>query len=235
MISIVMSFYNRKALLDRTLEWLHKSEIKDYELIIVDDASPEPLVCPEATVVRIERKDKWWHNPCIPFNMGFKKAKGDIILIQNPECMHQGDILKYVTETIQPKLYLSFACYAINEVQTKQLSLGVMPDIEDKSFGGKERNGYYNHSVFRPVGYHFCSAIMKSDLDKIGGFDEKYANGISFDDDDLAYKISASGIRIKLVDRPFVIHQWHVPFTYKQDGWRLWHERNKAIFESKWG
>lgn len=234
-ISIVMSYYNRKVLLDRTIDSIRRSEFKDIEIIIVDDASPEPLSCADVNVIRIEPKDKWWHNPCIPFNMGLKRATGDVIVIQNPECIHYGDVLSFVAESIKPKTYLSFACYAINQSQTEQLSLGVWPEIEDKTFSGKERNGYYNHSVFRPVGYHFCSAIMRHDLDKFGGFDPDYGMGISFDDDDFVYRVYNAGMNIKIIDNPFVMHQWHPPFTYKRDGWQPLHERNKKLFEQKWG
>lgn len=229
-----MSYYNREELLSRTIASIEKSIIKDYELIIVDDASDVPLKCDKAKIIRIDKRDKWWHNPCIPYNMGFKQVIGDVIVIQNPECLHVGDILKHVTENIKPNLCLSYSCYAINQEQTRQLVLGNFPNIEDKMFSGTERNGYYNHPVFRPVGYHFCNALMKDDLLRIGGFDEQYANGISYDDDDLVYKINDGGINMKIISNPLVIHQWHIPFNYKQNGWRQMHARNKKIFQDKW-
>jgi len=39
MISIAMGYKNRKDLLLRTLESFRKSAVKDYEVILVDDAS----------------------------------------------------------------------------------------------------------------------------------------------------------------------------------------------------
>ena len=38
MISIAMGYRNRKQLLIRTLDSMRKSEIKDYEVVIVDDS-----------------------------------------------------------------------------------------------------------------------------------------------------------------------------------------------------
>jgi glycosyltransferase involved in cell wall biosynthesis len=229
-----MSYYNRQSLLDRTVESIRRSAVQDYELIIVDDASDAPVVCKYAKVIRIDKRDKWWHNPCVPYNMGFKEAQGDIIVIQNPECMHYGDILSYVQDNIKPNLYLSFGCYAINEEQTNNLKVGINPDIEDKVFCGQDRNGWYNHSVFRAVGYHFCSAITRHDLELVGGFDERYASGIAYDDDDFIYRVNDRSMTTKIINHPFVIHQYHHTFTYKKQGWHELHERNKNIFTKLW-
>jgi len=70
-------------------------------------------------------------------------------------------------------------------------------------------DGWYNHSIYRPVGYHFCSAIYKSQLDELGGFDERYAEGIAFDDNELLVRIQKKGLNIKIIDQITVLHQWH--------------------------
>jgi glycosyltransferase involved in cell wall biosynthesis len=231
MISIVMAYFNRKELLDKTLESINKSNIKDYELIIVDDASDDPLVCEGVKVIRIDKKDKWYHNPCVPFNMGFKVAKGDVVLIQNPECYHVGDILSYIQNNIKPNHYLSFACYAMNRRDTDEFNDGKFPVLNNWMFKNPERNGWYNHSYFRPSGYHFCSAIMKLDLDMIGGFDERYAGGISYDDDDFIRRIKEK-MQVSIINNPYVLHQYHNPMSYSVDGMNKLHEINKKLFNN---
>jgi len=234
MISIVMTYYNRQTLLDKTLESIHRSAVKDYELIIVDDASDPALVCGEAKIIRIEPQDKWWHNPCIPFNMGIREAKGEIIILQNPECYHIGDVLSYARDNITPNLYLSFACYAFNERETETFHTGAIPILENHTFRHPENNGWYNHSLYRRAKYHFCSAIMKDDMDKLGGFDERYAEGVSYDDDDLVKRIQKQGMRVNIVDNPYVIHQYHRPFSYMVDNMKMLHARNKDLYYSTW-
>jgi len=233
-ISIVMAFFNRQELLDRTIKSIEKHKAKDYEIIIVDDGSDVPAVCDKAKVIRIEPEDKWWHNPCIPYNMGFKEATGDVIIIQNPECMHMGNVLGHVRNYSKDGLYISFPCYAINEEQTDRLRGGVYPTLKPRRFSGKIRNGWYNHPIFRPVAYHFCCAITRHDLDLVGGFNEEYAHGISYDDDDFVYSINDKGIKIQIVNDPYVVHQYHPPYTYKREGWRELHEKNKQLFERRW-
>lgn len=230
-ISIVTAFYNRQALLDKTLESIHKSSVQNYELIIVDDASAEPLVCDEAKIIRVDKKDKWYTCSAVAFNRGFREATGDIVIIQNPECYHVGDILKYVRDNIKNNQYYSFACYAINKDETSMFQDGIMPIIQNKRF--EDGNGWYNHSEYRPVGYHFCSAIMRRDLDKIGGFDERYSRGVAFDDDDFIRYIQTVGMDVKIINTPYVIHQFHTHFEMgKPSAWRPYHNKNLALFNS---
>jgi glycosyltransferase involved in cell wall biosynthesis len=228
-ISIVAAHYNRQALLDKTLESIHASANKDYELIIVDDASAEPLVCDEAKIIRVDRKDKWYTCSSVAFNRGFREATGDIIIIQNPECYHVGDVLSYVREHIRNNQYFSFACYAISSKETQDFHNGIMPIINNQRF--EDGNGWYNHTEYRPVGYHFCSAIMRKDLDRIGGFDERYSRGVAFDDDDLIRYIKGSKMDVSIINKPYVIHQFHTHFEMdKPSAWRPYHDRNLALF-----
>jgi glycosyltransferase involved in cell wall biosynthesis len=228
-ISVIMAFYNRQALLDKTLESLDKSEIKDYELIIVDDASAVPLVCDRAKIIRVEKKDKWYSCSCVAWNMGMREATGNIIILNSPECYHVGDILSYVRDNIRPNLYLSFGCYAINKIQTEEFNEGKMPQIENRVVDSN--NGWYNHTQHRPVAYHFCSAILRGDLDEIGGFDERYAYGFAFDDDEFIRTIRYMGMEVKIVDNPYVIHQFHTHFEFESPSvWGKPHALNESIY-----
>ena len=111
-ISIVMSYHDRRKQLLKTLDSIHY--FGDPEIIIVDDASDERIEdIPGITVIRIEPGQKTWINPCIPFNIGFARAKGDMIIIQNPECIHIGDILKY-TENLKEGIIFSHGAYSLD-------------------------------------------------------------------------------------------------------------------------
>ena len=219
MISIVTGYYNRVDLFMNTLKTIEKSEIKDIEVIAVDDGSSdehrlEGIVerFPFLKIIRVEPENKWWVNPCVTFNKGFKEANGDIILIQNPECKHVGDVLKKVSE-LKKGEYMNFACYSIDENTT----YGSQPNLITNSRAANHDgdNAWYNHSVFRPVGYHFSSAIHKDDLTELGGFDERYALGIGYDDNEFLHRIKKMGLKFTSVDDPFVIHQWHQSVNYQ--------------------
>lgn len=227
MISIVTAYHNRKKLFINTLKTIDKFKgNNEIEVIAVDDCSSEEhrIEDLEKTfsflkVIRIEKENKWYVNPCAVFNMGFKKAKGDVIILQNPECIHIGDVIEKASK-INENEYLSFGCYSIDENKTslvtnyleKEFELDTILNIIEPNYRPVSHdgdNGWYNHSFLRPVGYHFCSAITKKNLDDLGGFDERFAHGIAFDDNELLLRIQKKGLKLKIVNNPFVAHQWH--------------------------
>lgn len=226
MISIVTAYFNRKPLFYNTLKSIAQSSIKEIEVIVVDDCSSEEHRLEDLTnefdflkVIRLEKENKWYINPCVPFNIGIKEAKGDIIVLQNPECFHVGDVLKDIVERLSEENYLSYGCYSLDKERTEKLK-----KLEDLSLDSVKENmapmppqiitqegglGWYNHSRIRAVGYHFLSAIKKTNMDKLNGFDERYAEGIAYDDDELLVRIKRMGLNVQIINNPFVLHQWH--------------------------
>ncbi|MEQ3690100.1 MAG: glycosyltransferase, partial [Flavobacterium sp.] len=131
MISVVTAYYNRKKLFLRTLESMKPYWGKiDFEDIVVDDGSDEQerledlkTDFPFLKVIRLEKENKWYKNPCIPFNIGFEAIKGDKVIIQNPECYHFGAILEYVEANLKENQYLSFGCFSIDKINTEDETL----------------------------------------------------------------------------------------------------------------
>ena len=229
-ISIVTSYYNRKAQFINTLKTIQRSaQIDNVELIVVDDCSAEEhrlediiIDYPFVKLIRLNSEDRWYNNPCVPFNVGIKAATGDIVILQNPECLHVGDILSDVVSKINDNVYLTYAVYSINKETTsylydlpydneyifKMIKSQISP-MNNIDYSGEGQACWYNHSIYRPASYHFVAAISKINMDKLNGFDERYSNGIGFDDDELLHRIKLLGLKIQIHDEPFAIHQWH--------------------------
>lgn len=214
-----MSYYNRKKLLENSLHTIERQEypLDQLEIIIVDDvSSPEESVVDLIKTFNLpiklfvlEESKKTWMNPCIPNNIGFSKATGDVILIQNPECMHQGNILKHVERYIKRNTYLNYSCYSIDKYLTDMIHPGCVLGADDQIAHENGTDGWYNHSVYKPTGYHFCSAITSEDLYSLGGFDERFANGLAYDDNEFLHRIRLKNMLIRYIDDPFVFHQFH--------------------------
>lgn len=229
-ISIVTSYYNRKQQFLNTLKTIKLSkQIDNLEIIVADDGSSnehrlEDVISdyPFIKLIRIEPHEKWYANPCIPFNKAINAANGDIIVLQNPECLHVGDILTNIVDNLTNTNYITYSVYSADYNATM--------DIKDYDFGGsnifetiKNRlepfntqnyvsegiSCWYNHSIHRPCAYHFISAITKENMNKLNGFDERFANGIGFDDDEFLYRVKKLGLNVEIIDSPFGVHQWH--------------------------
>ena len=252
-ISIVTAYYNRRKLFHNTLKTIEQSKYKDLvEVIVVDDNSREneriddfpDLFKLDIKVIRVEQKDKWWINPCIPFNMAFKEVKNEIVLIQNPECMHFGEIIEHTLNTIQDNMYLSFAAYSVDSLNQEKINkvnfdsptaknqIGkIITPLRDGPLLADGTNAWYNHSKWRPETLHFCNAIMKKDLDDLGGFDERFATGFAWDDSEFNWRVRIiKKMNVVIADRPFVIHQFHGVSNYMNNQQAF--AKNSALYQS---
>ena len=231
MVSIVMTYHNRRAQLIRTLETIRY--FGDPEIIIVDDGSDQRIDDLQGIkLIRIDPSTKWYLNPCIAYNIGFSHVTGDKVIIQNAECLHTGDILGYL-ENLKEGNMFSFGAYSYNHDLTDPS--GTLPEffrqraLKDPHQQQVNHYGWYNHTVYRPVGFHFCNALMRSDIEKIGGFDERFAPGLACDDDEILIRIRRAGIKISIIDDPFVIHQKHERTDYRR--YAAERQRNGALLE----
>ena len=218
-ISIVMTYHNRRNLLLRTLESINKTNYDKakIQIIIINDNSSEEHYIDDLNdkynglyilVLNIGIKQKIWINSCVPYNIGFNHIKYDKVIIQNPECYHQGDIITDVSKRLNDNLYLSYSCYSLTWENTKLEDFNTVK-ISKKPIKIPMSDGWYNHSEYRPVFFHFCSAIYYDDLEDLNGFDERYKDGIAFDDNEIIERLKYKGMDMKIIDGPFVFHQAH--------------------------
>ncbi len=256
MISIVMAYKNRREQLIRTLHTISKSTEKDLEVIIVDDDSDEDekvfdlitMFDLDISTYEITTRQRQWRNPCVPFNMGFDKACGDIVIMQSPECLHVGDVLSYVKANTNSERYICFSCYAIAEKNMKkfvpidfrqnanQLQQSLINACGGLEAMNKQRilngNLWYCHPEFRSWAPHFTSAIKrKTLLEEFGGFDERYKNGCDYDDMEFYHRIKRSNVNVIIPDpreAPFVIHQYHTSTNKVED--RELEQTNSKLF-----
>lgn len=208
-LAIILTYYQRERQLLKTLDSFRQYDPSQFFVVIVDDDSPDDIKLPslpfKTTILKV--KEKHWINSGPTHNIGFIHAlsqKPTKILIQNAECYHKGDILGYVKTHLTEGNYLSFACYSLGATEDINLKI-----FNNKAATGNGVSGWYNHSVYRGEAFHFCSAITTSNLKKINGFDERFAMGFGYEDNYFIYQVRCAGLRVEIVDNPFVLHQYH--------------------------
>jgi glycosyltransferase involved in cell wall biosynthesis len=251
-ISIVTSYYNRKKQFINTLETISKSsEINNTEIIAVDDASDDgerieylTNLYPFLKVIRVNKENKWWSNPSIPFNKAINESSGDVIILQNPECLHLGDILKNAKENINDTNYLSYSVYSINHSTTNKLSNlkydenlfnqinEIIGQKNNVGFTGIGQECWYNHPIYRPCHYHFISAISRKNINILGGFDERYGYGCSYDDDEFLHRVKLLGLDLKIIDEVHGVHQWHNTYENRDFEFHNKELKNRDLFNN---
>jgi GT2 family glycosyltransferase/glycosyltransferase involved in cell wall biosynthesis len=81
----------------------------------------------------------------------------------------------------------------------------------------------------------FCVAMPRSTYERVGAMDEAFGVGF-FEDDDYCRRVQAAGLRVVCADDVFVHHHLSASFdALKAEKKQELFERNKAIYEAKWG
>ena len=252
--SIVMAYYNRKDHLHITLQTIQRSKcVNQLEVIIVDDASSEEHDLQDLitkfsfpiTLIKVPKNIKSWSNSVVPYNIGLREVKGEWIIIQNPEVSHIGDICHYLSENIKEDTYYVMETFAIAKYeQNKHVQdyLNSQSDLFEAVMKGIHEWGHihgewYVHHEVKPMNlYHFCSAIHSKNLEKIGGFNNEFRNGIDYDDNDLLERIKRI-CKIELIqtkEHILALHLNHEKFTYtRQSEWdtQVLRNVNHALFQ----
>ena len=240
-ISIVMGYINRKTQLIKTLESFEKSKHKNYEVIIVNDGDENmDDIINNYNNIKIFKKPIKYYNPCMTFNYGFLQATGDIICIQNPECIHIGDILLKINDNLKNNDCMVFNCYFFERYEQNE-ALYTTQNIQELLKTSKNKKWFTNyenwsvHHVINPTILYFCMALFRKKLEKIDYFSSKYKDGYCFDDDEFSRKIILSHINTYFYsekfkdDKTFVIHQHHERQTQDKEALQKW-EINKNFF-----
>lgn len=225
-ISIIMGYINRLIQLKFTLKTILNSSHKNLEIIIINDGDEDISILKTEfnllNIIIINNYLNIYQNPCMSYNRGIEQSSGEIILIQNPECCHVGDILTIINSTLKHDEYLAFSAFYLNnfndndhlysiyntynnnnkewsnELMFHLFTLTENEDIIKNSQLDPSTKGWCSHHFNNPNYYHFCSAIYRETLiDTIGGFTPDYKDGICFDDDDFIMKIKLSNLKMK--------------------------------------
>lgn len=196
-----MTYYRRWSQLINTLRSFNYD---DCVVIIVNDDPTVRLEISDTHVININVKT--WTNPEPAYNYGILKAlefDPEIIILQNAECYHAGDIVSYAKANLTDDNYISFGCYSLSS--SDKLPPKILNN-RGASFDGE--SAWYNHPVYRPAGYDFCSAIKTSNLKKLNGYDERFSFGVGYGDDYLIKRIKMF-LKAEITSSPIVYHQWH--------------------------
>jgi len=210
-LSVVMPYYNRRSLIKNVLASITPGDI---EVIIVDDGSSMEHQIDDILddydfdirLLKLAIKTAW-RGPTIAYNVGFKEAQGDVIIINSSECIHVGNIIGYVTKNFRDNDYMAFsACMG-------------EPGIEydySKDFLKKAQEKGAWWGVHSSIGnmIPYCAAISKKNMDILGGYDLRFVEGIGYDDYDFTHRVKNLKLNTMIVDNPFCFHQWHKPTEY---------------------
>lgn len=238
-ISIIIVSWNVRDLLKRCLESVFRfNEGFDFQIIVIDNASSDDTVemmrqnFPQVKLI-INQKNKGF---AVANNQGIKEAKGDYILLLNPDTELIEPVFKKVFDKMESDNQIGvLGCKLMNSDKTIQSSVRRFPTI-----GSQLAILFKMHKIFPAVlnrylaknfdytkeaevdqvmGAFFC--IRKKLLNKIGLLDEGYF--IWFEEVDFCRRTKKADYKVVYWPNTSVIHyggqSFNQQMTLKKQWW----------------
>ncbi|PPS45892.1 glycosyltransferase family 2 protein [Chroococcidiopsis sp. TS-821] len=176
LVSIIIPTYNRPDLLPRAVKSALAQTVEDFEVIVVDDASPQPVTLPEHPRLRILRQTVN-QGGAAARNAGIKAARGQWIT--------------FVDDDDEMLPHLVAVSLAAVEKTDLPKPVGVISGIEVFNADGKITGTRLPPTLVK--GKHFCLepiapgqsfftkqtlVVEREILLKIGGFDESFSSRV---------------------------------------------------------
>ena len=238
---IVLTFNN----LDFTKACLKSLEINtchpDWELVLVDNASTDG----SRDYLAEYAVDKPWvkliqNEENLGFaagnNRGLESATGEYVVILNNDTYVTRGWLPTLVRHLQKDPKLGLIGAVTNNIGNEakiDIHYEDMAEMHEAAFAYTARHAREELEV--DVVAFFCTALPRAVFESIGGLDERFGLGF-FEDDDYCRRIAAEGYRIAVAEDVFIHHHLSASFDQIDDEERqALFERNKALYEEKWG
>ena len=234
-ISVVLTINDRP--LDTVADVLYSLDGQGQaETIVVLDGTPKELkeqvetqlatgefgkvVIPE--IVRASG----WLSPVRAMNMGFAHAKGDLLYILSSDVIQSSrNVLtaaKLVDGYGKPVVLFGRAECSCGPTGREV----VWPD-------GAPGNLLVSADHPRPLGFIYC--LPRATMEMVGGFNERFAEGYWYDDDDLVRRLWDSGADFLFDDTVSGVHQHHERPVLELPHGQAGILKNQAYMLEKWG
>ena len=237
--SIVIPAFGEPLLTFSCLASIARHTRGDYEVIVVDDASPQPLADALADVsgVRFERNAE---------NLGFlgtcnraaTLARGDTLVFLNNDTLVTPGWLDALLRVLRdhPDAGLVGARLVYPDGRLQEAGGIVWRDGGGWNFGRDDDPDRPEYGYLREVDYcsGACLAVPRALFAQLNGFDTRYAPAY-YEDVDLAFAVRARGRKVFYQPAACIVHfEGRTSGTDPSQGVKRYQAINQAAFAAKW-
>ena len=205
-ISVIICTYNRHSNLQIALDSVLQQDEKDFEVIIIDDGSDQPVILPQQDKVRLFRTEH--HGVGAARSVGLNAAQGIFVAYCDDDDEwkpnHLSTMMQYLIKN--PDVSLVYG-------DSQWVQADVSPSSVAYSFD-------YDGTLLSYGNYIFASDVMhrKSAALEVGGFDSSLQ---AYEDWDLWLRMSQEHL-IRHIPVVIGLHHWHQGCVSAGDNWQEW-------------
>ena len=212
-ITTLIPTFNRDDLLWLTLcSYKNQELIEQCEVIVLDEGATNKTkeLCSQFSFVKYlatGRDGRYWRCPSFAYNIGAKRALGDVLLLTSPEILNLDPFC--IKEAVLPVLANEMVgTYPIGKYDKDGIFLDRYKQGIHSSSLFDSLPDLNNHANGQPL--HFFQAVSKKLFLDIGGYDEDFI-GLAYDDNDLTDRLFNAGSSFEKT-KARVVHLWHSYF-----------------------
>ena len=237
LVSIVIVTYNNleytKLCIESVLRNTHSPR---FEVIVVDNASSdgtrEYLHGVQGIAFMFNERNEGFARAN---NQGIAASRGErIVMLNNDTVVPRGWSCRLLRHLEDPKvgLAVSVTNFSGNESRI-DVTYSDLDEMEE--FAADRAADYDGESFDIGVAAMYCVAMRRDVFDRVGPLDERFTIGM-FEDDDYSQRVRDAGLRVVCAEDAFVHHFGQASFKkLSQSEYFELFERNKRLFEEKWG
>lgn len=243
-VSIVVVTYNNLELTKDCLTSMEKfNNYPNCEIIIVDNLSQKDKT--REFLVEYEKHHK---NVKVILNdinggfsygnnIGIKEATGDYVILLNNDTFVTPDWIEHLIAHFDTDMSIGMVGPVTNNIGNEaKIDVDYKDTSEMIEFAKQlyEKNKGKQYLDIRVLAF-FCVAIKRDVVEQVGLLDEVFGIGM-FEDDDYCMRVKKEGYKLVCADDVFIHHHLGATFDKESQEWKQnLFQKNKAIYESKWG
>lgn len=241
-VSIIVLTYNNLELTKLCLKSIElNTKYENYEVVVVDNLSLDGTRDYLTNNFKNKENFKIILNDenqgfAAGNNIGLKASEGDILVVLNNDTYVAPFWLGSLVNALKRHSDLGMVGPVTNNIGNESkinINYGNWSEMNQvaSTYTTKNHSKIYSLDCLA----FFCVAIRREVYESVGGLCEEYGLGF-FEDDDYCMRVKSKGWKLACAEDSFVHHHLSASFNKLKDNKKQeLMDRNKAIFESKWG
>ena len=246
LVSVVVLTYNNLAFTQNCLFSLESySDYSNLEVIVVDNASSDGSRewlgqwATEASAAG-HRRRLILNDDNLGFsagnNVGLAAAEGEFLVVLNNDTYVTHGWVRTLCSHLRRDPKVGLVGPVTNNIGNEaRIDIGYDDIVDMHRAAGEYTRAHAGQSMPLETAAFFCVAMPRHVYEAVGGLDEAFGLGF-FEDDDYCRRVAGEGWGIACAEDVFVHHHLSASFdALKAEAKQALFEKNKAIYEAKWG